>query len=180
MRILREKKNSVLWLMKSNKQSEKNLHKEAKKRNVEPSRIIFAEKLAHKEHINRHQLADLFIDTFNYNAHMTSTDALWGGLPVVTKQGQQLSSRVASSLLKACGLSELITNNENDYEKLILELIEKPEKVYKIKQKLSINIFKEPLFDTKRYTHNFINGLCLAYDNYFKGNLPQHIKVIEN
>ena len=180
MKILRAKKNSVLWLIKSNKWSEKNIYKEAKKRNVEPSRIIFAEKLPHSEHINRHQLADLFIDTFNYNAHMTASDALWGGLPVITKQGQQFSSRVASSLLMACGLSELITNNEEDYENLIIELIEKPEKIHKIKQKLSKNILKEPLFDTKRYTRNFENGLRGAYNNYFKGNITEHIEVTEN
>ena len=180
MRILRTKKNCVLWLIKSNKWSEKNLYKEAKKRNVETSRIIFAEKLPHLEHISRHQLADLFVDTFNYNAHMTASDALWGGLPVITKQGEQFSSRVASSLLTACGLSELISKNENEYEKLILEFIEKPEKLFKLKQKLSKNILKEPLFDTQRYTRNFENGLHLAYNNYFKGKMPQDLNVLEN
>lgn len=179
MRILRKKRNCVLWLIKSNKWSEENLYKEAKKRNVDTSRIIFAEKLSHNDHLNRHVLADLFIDTFNYNAHMTASDALWAGLPVITKQGKQFSSRVASSLLKACGLPELICENELEYEKLILEFIESPEKLKKVREKLKNNKIKEPLFDPKRYTRNFEKGLVLAYDNYFKGNKPKDIKILE-
>ena len=179
MRLLRNVNNSVLWLIKSNKWVEQNFSKEAKRQGIDPSRIIFAEKLSHSEHLARHKHADLFIDTFNYNAHTTASDALWGGLPIVTKQGKQFTARVTSSLLTACGLPELITKNEKEYEELIYELATNPKKLKTISLKLSENKKNKPLFNTKQYTNNFENGLQKAYDLYFNGEHPKNIFVNE-
>ena len=175
MRLLKNVNNSVLWLIKSNKWVEQNLSKEAKQQGIDPSRIVFAEKLSHSKHLARHKHADLFIDTFNYNAHTTASDALWSGLPIVTKQGKQFSARVASSLLTACGLPELITKNEKEYEELIYELATNPKKLKTISLKLSENKKNKPLFNTKQYTNNFENGLQKAYDLYFNGEHPKNI-----
>ena len=175
MRLLRNVNNSVLWLIKSNKWVEQNFSKEAKRQGIDPLRIVFAEKLSHSEHLARHKHADLFIDTFNYNAHTTASDALWAGLPIVTKQGKQFSARVTSSLLTACGLSELITKNEKEYEDLIYELATNPKKLKTISLKLSENKKNKPLFNTKQYTNNFENGLQKAYDLYFNGERPKNI-----
>jgi len=180
MRLLKNVNNSVLWLIKSNKWVEQNFSKEAKQQGIDPSRIIFAEKLSHAEHLARHKHADLFIDTFNYNAHTTASDALWSGLPIVTKQGKQFSARVTSSLLTACGLSELITKNEKEYEELIYKLATNPKKLKTISLKLSENKTSKPLFNTKQYTDNFEKGLQQAYDLYFNGEHPKNIFVNEN
>ena len=179
MRLLRNVNNSVLWLIKSNKWVEQNFSKEAKQQGIDPSRIVFAEKLSHSKHLARHKHADLFIDTFNYNAHTTASDALWGGLPIVTKQGKQFTARVTSSLLTACGLPELITKNEKEYEELIYELATNPKKLKAISLKLSENKKNKPLFNTKLYTNNFENGLQKAYDLYFNGEHPKNIFVNE-
>ena len=180
MRLLRNVNNSVLWLIKSNKWVEQNFSKEAKRQGIDPLRIVFAEKLSHSEHLARHKHADLFIDTFNYNAHTTASDALWAGLPIVTKQGKQFSARVTSSLLTACGLPELITKNEKEYEDLIYELATNPKKLKTISLKLSENKKNNPLFNTKQYTNNFENGLQKAYDLYFNGEHPKNIFVNKN
>ena len=180
MRLLKNVNNSVLWLIKSNKWVEQNLSKEAKRQGIDPSRIVFAEKLSHSKHLARHKHADLFIDTFNYNAHTTASDALWAGLPIVTKQGKQFSARVTSSLLTACGLPELITKNEKEYEDLIYELATNPKKLKTISLKLSENKKNKPLFNTKQYTNNFENGLQKAYDLYFNGEHPKNIFVNKN
>jgi protein O-GlcNAc transferase len=178
MRILSQTDGSVLWLSRSNKWAEGNLRKEAQARGIDPSRLIFADKLPHiEEHLARHKHADLFIDTFNYNAHTTASEALWAGLPVVTKQGEQFAARVAASLLNAIGLPELVTTTEADYEALILELASNPEKLTAIKDKLAANRLTEPLFDTKRYTRNFERGLQKVYDLYFNGKTPQDVWV---
>ena len=86
--------------------------------------------------MSRLRLADLFLDTFNYNAHTTASDALWVGLPVVTKLGKGFASRVAGSLLHAIGVSELVTENEQDYESLALHLARNPDALLTIKKKL--------------------------------------------
>ena len=180
MELLKNVDNSVLWLIKSNKWVEHNFGKEAKRLGIDPSRIIFAEKLSQSEHLERQKHADLFIDTFNYNAHTTASDALWCGLPIVTKQGKQFSARVASSLLTACGLSELITKNEIEYKELIYELATNPKKLKTISLKLRENKKNKPLFNTKQYTNDFENGLQKTYDIYFNGELPKNIFVNEN
>ncbi|MBT5798693.1 MAG: tetratricopeptide repeat protein, partial [Alphaproteobacteria bacterium] len=104
MRLMAKVDGSVLWLLKSNKLVKENLMKEAEARGISGDRVIFAEKVENSEHLARHRLADLFLDTFNYNAHTTASDALWAGLPLVTKLGKGFAARVAGSLLNAVGL----------------------------------------------------------------------------
>lgn len=177
MRILAKVNGSVLWLLRANKWAETNLRKEAANCGLDPSRIIFASKLPHAEHLARHKHADLFIDTFNINAHTTASDALWSGLPIVTKSGQKFAARVAASLLTAIGLPELITKTEGEYEQLILDLSMNSTKINDIRAKLAENRLKAPLFDTDLYTRDFERGLTKAYARYFKGLPPDDILV---
>src|SRR3954454_21102221 len=86
---------------------------------VDPDRLVFARRVASSsEHLGRHRLADLFLDTLPYNAHTTASDALWAGLPVLTCTGDTFAGRVAGSLLRAAGLGELITTSLEEYEAL--------------------------------------------------------------
>ena len=173
MRLLTSVKGSVFWLLKSNKWAEQNLKGQAETRGVSAERIIFAERVPQAEHLARQRLADLFLDTFNYNAHTTASDALWVGLPLVTKLGKGFAARVAGSLLNAVGLPELITETEQDYEALILKLATNPTKLAEIKEKLANNRLTQPLFNTELYTKHLENGYHQAYESYFEGNLPQ-------
>ena len=177
MRLLTSVKGSVLWLLKSNKWAEQNLKRQAEAHGVSSERIIFAERVPQAEHLARQRLADLFLDTFNYNAHTTASDALWAGLPLVTKLGKGFAARVAGSLLNAVGLPELITESEQDYEALILKLATNPTKLAEIKEKLANNRLTQPLFNTELYTKQLEEGYQQAYQNHFDGNPPQTIIV---
>ena len=177
MRLLGQVEGSVLWLLKSNKWAEANLRMEAEKRGISSERVVFAEKIAPSEHLGRHRLADLFVDTFNYNAHTTASDALWVGLPVVTKMGRGFAARVAGSLLSAVGLPELITETAGDYEALILALATDPHRLAVIRQKLAANRLSAPLFDTELFTRHLENGYQQAYQNYFEGQPTENITV---
>ena len=177
MRLLSKVEGSVLWLRKSNNVSHLNMKKEAKKRNVDPSRLMFADRVPMDEHLARHRLADLFLDTFAFNAHTTATEALWAGLPVVTKVGDGFAARVAGSLLNAIRLPELVTTTEEDYEKLILELATNPAKLAQVKDKLATNRLSQPLFNTELYTRHLEYGYHQAYQNYFDGKSPKTIIV---
>ena len=179
MRLLGKVDASVLWLLKSNKWAESNLRVEAEKRGVSGDRLIFAEKLPQAEHLARQKLADLFIDTFNYNAHTTASDALWAGLPVVTKLGQGFAARVAGSLLSAIEMPELITETEQEYESLILDLATNPERLGAIKLKLAANRLSKPLFNTELFTKHLEDGYQRAYQQYFDGKEPEAIYVSE-
>ena len=152
MDLLREVKESSLWLLVNNNQTVQNLKQESEKRDIDSNRIIFARGLPIEQHLSRYTLADLFLDTFPYGAHTTCGDALWSGLPVLTLKGNTFASRVSSSLLKAINLDELITNSVDEYKSLAINLAKNPLKLNKIKKRLKIDKDKSPLFDNKNYT----------------------------
>jgi predicted O-linked N-acetylglucosamine transferase (SPINDLY family) len=179
MNILKEVDESVLWLFESNKNSVKNLKKEAVKFGVKESRLIFASHMPLEDHLNRIRLADLFLDTHPYNAHTTCSDALRVGVPVITYLGESFASRVAGSLLKALNLPELITSTPEEYEALAIELATHPEKLKAIKEKLASNLSTAPLFDTKRFTKNLESAYTQMYERHQKGLEPDHIYVEE-
>ena len=126
MRLLHAVEGSVLWLFGDNESAERNLRVEAQARGIDPSRLVFAGRLPLEEHLARHRLADLFLDTLPCNAHTTASDALWAGLPVLTREGTAFAGRVAASLLYAVGLPELVTHSIEDYEALALRLARDP------------------------------------------------------
>jgi predicted O-linked N-acetylglucosamine transferase (SPINDLY family) len=176
MKLLKRVDGSVLWLIKDSDIGSHNLKKEAQKRGVEPDRIIFAEKMSNSEHLARHRLADLFIDTFPYTAHTTCSDALWSGLPVITKMGESFVSRVSASLLTAIGLPELITKTEKDYEELTFKIARDKSLLNEIKKKLNKNRAIKPLFNTKLFTKNIESAFQIMHERYHS-DIP--IKNIE-
>ena len=154
MSLLKKIKNSVLWLYKSNKYSAINLKKESENRGVESSRIIFADRVCNEDHLSRIKCADLFLDTFNYNAHTTASDALWSGVPVITKQGESFSARVCSSLLTSLSLEELIVKDNVEYEKKAFSIATNRIYLEDLKYRLKQSRTKSSLFDTKEFTEN--------------------------
>ena len=123
-------------------------------KNINKNRIIFAKTLEMDKYLASYKLADLFLDTFNYNGHTTVSESLWAGTPVITKIGKSFSARVAASLLNAIDMPDLIVKNNNDYINLVLDMSFNKEKFYKIKTKLTDNIKTKPLFNTTQYTQN--------------------------
>lgn len=148
MRLLHAVPGSVLWLLRPNRWAEENLRAEAAARGVAAARLVFTDPLPHAEHLARHRHADLFLDTFAVNAHTTASDALWGGLPVLTLAGRQFAARVGASLLTAIGLPELITRDEADYEALALALARDPARLAALRARLAANRRTTALFDT--------------------------------
>ncbi|MBC8304090.1 MAG: tetratricopeptide repeat protein [Pelagibacterales bacterium] len=177
MRILKTVDKSVLWLLEDNSIATKNLRKEAKKRKIDPKRIIFAKRMSMTNHFARHKCADLFLDTFPYGAHTTCSDSLWAGLPIVTLMGKSFASRVAGSLLNAINLEELITTTEKEYEKLIIELANNSYRLKEIRNKLHKNKSTKPLFDTKLYTKNIELAYTKTYEKYLNKLPAKNIDI---
>ena len=152
--VLNKVPNSILWLLSGNKKSDQNLRIEAEKRGVDKSRILFAEKLPINEHLARIKFADLFLDTFPYNAHTSCSDSLWAGVPVLTKIGQSFPSRVAASLLITSNLKELITNTNQDYENKAVEIANDPDYLKNLKKKINDTRNTNPLFNSELFARN--------------------------
>ena len=175
MRILQAVEGSVLWLIQDNVPAEKNLQAEALKRGVSPDRIIFAKRLPLPEHLARHNIADLFLDTLPYNAHTTASDALWAGLPVLTLPGSTFPGRVAASLLSALAMQELIVQTPEEYERRAIELARDKAALKAIKERLAMNRLTKPLFNTPLFTKNLEALYQKMYERHEANLAPEHI-----
>ena len=148
MEILQRTPGSVLWLLASNRWAEGNLKAAAERAGIDPTRLVFAERWPAPEHLARHRAADLFLDTLAYNAHTTASDALWAGVPVLTRIGEQFAARVGASLVSACGLPEMIVTTQQGYVDLAVALGQDPARLSALKDKLAAARGTAPLFDT--------------------------------
>ena len=176
-RLLKKIDNSVLWLIEGNPEATENLKKEAKIRNIDVSRLIFAKRMKLEDHLARHKNADLFLDTLPYNAHTTASDSLWAGLPVLTCLGKAFPGRVAASLLRSLDLPELITYSENEYISKAEELALNPEKLTLIKNKLDINKFSQPLFNTELFCRSLESAFKVIFEKHSLGLETEDISL---
>ena len=159
MNILRRVPASVLWLLGDNQWSMENLRKEAAARGVDPQRLIFAPRVSPENYLARYQVADLFLDSFPFNAGTTANDALWMELPLLTLCGRSFASRMAGALLTAAGLHSLITHTLNDYEEMAVELANRPDQLADLRDQLKSLKTEGALFDTPRFVRNLESSL---------------------
>jgi predicted O-linked N-acetylglucosamine transferase (SPINDLY family) len=176
-RILKAVEGSVLWLLDDNPSATQNLRNAARERGVDPSRLIFGARMPLSEHLARHRYADLFLDTLPCNAHTTTSDALWAGLPVLTLPGASFAARVAASLLQAIELPELIASSQADYEQLAIELARNSSKLNAIQEKLTRNRLTAPLYNTPLFTRHLESAYLQMHQQNLRGLAPEHIVV---
>jgi len=175
--ILKRTPNSVLWLMLSSPRTEANLRNYMNKRGIDSKRVIFCPRVSYEEHIDRQQMADLGIDTFPVNGHTTTSEQLWGGLPVLTVKGTNFASRVTESLLNAIGLPELVAADIKAYEDMAVELASSPERIAEHKQRIRQNACIMPLFDAERFTLHLEKSYEIMVERAKMGLEPDHIDV---
>jgi len=177
MRLLQAVEGSVLWLYQSNTLSADNLRREAQARGIDPARLVFAQQAARPEHLVRHKLADLFLDSLPYNAHTTASDALWAGLPLVTCRGTTFAGRVAASLLQAVGLPELVTESLTDYEQLALRLAREPDRLRALRDRLAESRRAAALFDSQRFRRHIEAAYTTMWEIWQRGESPRSFSV---
>ena len=178
MNLLRQTEGSVLWLSRMGDTARANLLKEAERRGVAGGRLVFATRVPlPDDHLARLGLADLFLDTTGYNAHATTCDALWAGVPVLTCMGETFAGRVAASALTAVGLGEMITTSLDDYEALALALVRDPARLAAIRSKLAANRGTHLLFDTARFARHLEAAYTAMHDRALRGEPPKAFAV---
>ena len=181
MRVLLQVPGSVLWLYVDNSIAEKNITKQSIAHGIAVDRLVFLRRLPRHEYLSRYVLADLFLDTYPYNAGTTASDALWMGLPVLTLAGQSFVSRMATSLLKNLGSDllsrSLATYSIRQYESQAVEIALNSEKRMEIKTELSLRRTAAPLFDTRVFAGHLEAAFKLAWSRYEAGLPPEHLSV---
>ena len=177
MRILNAVHGSVLMLAEGNETVVGNLRREAELRGVDGYRLIFVGRTDRRKYLARYRLADLFLDTFCYNAGTTAADALWTGLPVLTCIGESFAARMASGLVKTAGLSELITQTPAEYESVAIALANDPVRFASIRAKLSQAHDSSPLFDVPLFTKHLERAYSTMFERHCIGLAPDNIYV---
>jgi protein O-GlcNAc transferase len=177
MKILTATPGSVLWLLECNPWAKANLGREAETRGVNPERLVFAPRASQAEHLARHRCADLFLDTAPYNAHTSTSDALWAGLPVLTQLGDTFPARVAASLLQSAGLPELITHSSEEYEQTAIRLAADRSQLAALHERLAAELPQSPLFDTPRFGRQLETAYHTMWLRHAEGLPPQSFDV---
>lgn len=174
MNILRRVPGSVLWLLADNPWAQANLQREANARGIDTKRLIFAERAWPEEYLARYALADLFLDTFPFNAGTTANDALWMGVPLLTLSGRTFASRMAGALLTAAQLPELITYDLKTYEEKAVNLANNPSSLLIMREKLENARFSGTLFDTNLLAKNLETQLEIKINQKIKPYTPKN------
>ena len=179
MRLLQQVPGSVLWLLDENPTATANLKREAQQRGIDPGRLVFSGRIEMSEHFARNRVADLFLDTFPYTAHSTACDALWSGLPVLTRMGESFASRVAGSLLSAMGLPELITHSVAEYEARALHFAQHPGELAALRERLLHNRDHGPLFNTQTFARRLEAAYQLMHQRRLEGLPPAPLTIAD-
>lgn len=179
MRLLKSVPGSVLWLICSDSNTQGNLRRTAQSHGVDSGRLVFARRVPLAQHLARHAHAGLLLDNLPYNAHTTTSDALWAGVPVVTCMGQAFAGRVAASLLNAVGLPELVTHSLSEYEALALRLATQPNELLRLRAHLQEVRSITPLFDTERFTCQLESAYVHMHERRLQGLPPEGFAVPE-
>lgn len=152
VRILKNVNNSYLVLLSNNVEMKKNIKNQAIKFDLDEDVIKFVDYIKFEDHMARHKMFDLFLDSFNYNAHTSAVDTLWAGLPILTKVGKSFSSRICGSILNSVDLEELVTYTKKDYEEKAIYYGNNKKKINEIKEKIFQSKLKNNFYNIKQYT----------------------------
>jgi predicted O-linked N-acetylglucosamine transferase (SPINDLY family) len=177
MRLLAEVPASVLWLRDGTAIANGNLRAAAARHGIAPARLVFAPRLPRADHLARHRLADLGLDTLHHTGGVTTVDALWAGVPVITIAGATHSSRTGASLLAAVGLPELIVGDLDAYTALALRFARDREWRAAIADKLARQRSTAPLFDIGRLARDLETAYRMMWERYRRGEPPGTIRV---
>lgn len=172
MQILQQVPDSVLWLLDGGDAVNARLREQASQRGVDGSRIVFAGKMGNAEHLARYPLADLFLDTLPYGAHVTASDALWMGVPILTLVGRGFAARVCSGLVQAAGLPELVCHTPDEFVARAVALANNPAEVAALKRKLADNRETCTLFDTPKLLRHLEALYDGMWEDFSAGKLP--------
>ena len=91
--------------------------------------------------------------------------------------GESFASRVAGSLLNAIGLPQLITQSQEEFEAMAIELATNPQKLASIRGNLANNRLSAPLFDTPLFTKHLESAYLRMYERYQMDLEPDHIYI---
>ena len=179
LRILEACPRAVLWLLRFPPAGEARLRDAAAAAGLAPERLVFTDVAAKEAHLARCALADLALDTPVCNAHTTAVDALWAGTPMLTLPGERFASRVCASILAAHDCADCIASSSADYEQRAVKLYADPGALRELTQRVRLNCYRAPLFDTRRWVRNFEAALLTVWRMRCDGDAARYVQLAD-
>ncbi len=174
MNILRRTPNSVLWLYAgSGALAKNNLLRHADAHGISRERLVFAEGQALDRHMARLPCADLFLDTFHYNAGATAVSAMAAGVPVLTLRGRRMLGRMGTSLNIAAGLPQYICESPDEYVDRAVELSSQPRRLAETRSQLAQAMKEGEAFAIGRFVARFETMLTTLWARHAAGEKPR-------
>lgn len=118
---------------------------------IAPDRLELVPFRRRGEYMTTYRSADIALDTFPYNGHTTSLDALWMGVPVVTLVGQTAAGRAGLCFAMNLGLPELVARTEDEYVEIAARLAGDLDRLAELRATLPSRMEKSPLMDAPRF-----------------------------
>jgi predicted O-linked N-acetylglucosamine transferase (SPINDLY family) len=177
MRILAAVPDAVMWFGTWSRDTHKNLWREARARGVDPRRLRFARIVRHPNHLKRLGLADLALDNLWHGGGVTTVDALWAGLPVLTIEGGTPAARLGTTLSRAANFPDLIVPDMEAYVETAIALGRDRDRLAALKAKLAATAPTSPLFDTPRYIRHLDTAYAEMWRLWAAGEPPRKIEV---
>lgn len=181
MRILAAVPSSVLWLQSAYPMAERNLKAAAEKAGIDPSRVVFAERMASKaDHLGRLRHVDIGLDTWRYGGHVSTIDMLMAGVPVIAKQGTHFASRASQSILAAAGLQSLITDSAAGYGDLAISLAHNHDQLAAVEAQVQSARESSALFDPKGRIGELEQLYRAMWQRHCSGEAPTDIHLADD
>jgi predicted O-linked N-acetylglucosamine transferase (SPINDLY family) len=177
IRILQKVPQAVLYLYSNDEIADKNFREYFQKNHIDSSRVFFTRRVKIELYLQNYYGVDVFLDTWPYNAGTTASDALWMGVPVLTKIGQAFQARMAASILEALKLPELITHNEEAYEALAVKLGTDNTYRASISQQLQNNIKSSMLFNINHFRDSIEQAYQIIYERKRNFQPLEHVEI---
>jgi predicted O-linked N-acetylglucosamine transferase (SPINDLY family) len=121
---------------------------------VAPTRIEFADRCPRAKYLELYRRIDIGLDTFPYNGHTTTLDALWMGVPVVTVVGRTAVGRGGWSQLSNLGLKDLAARSSRHFARVASGLAHDRERLASLRSTLRARLARSPLMDAPRFARN--------------------------
>ncbi len=124
---------------------------------IDHSRLILEGQASHAEILARYNEVDIALDPFPYSGGLTTLEALWMGVPVITMQGQTFASRHSLSHLSTIGLPELIAKDKEEYVRLAIELAGNVKKMSELRAGIRTRMADSAICNGTKFADNFTN-----------------------
>jgi predicted O-linked N-acetylglucosamine transferase (SPINDLY family) len=179
MALLAQVPDSILWLLRGSEGAKANLRATARAQGIDPRRLVFADKAPHGAHLARHSLADISLDCRHHTGGVSTLDALWALVPVISIAGANHSARTGASILHAAGLGELAVADMAAYRAKALHLARNPDVLADLKSRLLAKHAAAPLFDTPRLARHLEAAYGEMIRRHRAGAAPGSIAAAE-